>query len=255
MFEFKNPYAGKPALVLTEGQRDAAKTEIQNLYTAASLLFQFLEKGQPIEAETAHVSLSAIENSLVKTANTVGIEIHTAEEQEKRYADIRTANLRVRELERERGEAVSAKDTALSVRALSDRMKKWWGVAGFGYVSKVSVTDYGSMEVALSCRASAMHVYLSDDGGEDDDLEKWHAMLRAYGFEMEKEPGDEDLSLVDTDANRKLLTQLIQQAMPSARILKTTNHRTRKGNYHLRDVEVHIRELDDVANLPVPAKK
>ena len=200
--------------------------------------------------------MSSIENSLVKTANTVGIEIHTAEEQEKRYADIRTANLRVRELEKERGESVSAKDTALSVRALSERVKRWWGFAGFGYVSKVSVTDYGSMEVALSCRASAMHVYLSDDGSDEDGgLEKWHTYLRAYGFEMEKEPGDEDLSLVDTDANRKLLVRLIQDAMPSARILKTTNHRTRHGNYYLRDVEVLIRELDDVADLPVPIKK
>lgn len=256
MFEFKNPYAGKPALVLTDSQRAAARAEIKNLYTAASLLFTLLEQDKPIEAETAHVSLSAIESSLVKTANTVGIELHTAEEQEKRNADIRAANLRIRELEKARGDAVTPKDTALSVRALSERMKAWWGSAGLGYVPKVSLTDYGSMEVTLSCRASAMQYYLSDEADDDESsLAKWHDALRAYGFDMEKEPGDEDLALIDSDANRKLVEQLITRAMPSAYIVKTTNHLARNGKYHMRDVEVLIRELDDVASLPVPAKK
>lgn len=255
MLNTVSPFAGQPPLELSRDATAVLQREIQDMGSTLGTLFALVGGTVPVSAELVHSSLHLLESRLAKLSTTFGVPIDTAAEKERRHLELRTANLRIRELEKQRGQSVSAQDTTMAVRALCERFTAWWAKDGLGYVSEVRLSAYGALEATLSCRASSMVFSMSDTPDSDEtDLAQWHNRLRERGFEFYQEPGDDDLVLIDSDKNHALLNELIIGSMPSSIIRKTTCNRSRTGIYLMQDMEILVRQLSDIEQLPVPVK-
>ena len=76
---------------------------------------------------------------------------------------------------------------------------------------------------------------------------------RERGFILTEE--DRDVSILDCDHNRKVLVELFQARLPSARILRFENTHKRQTEFILRGVQVFITNLAEILALPIPKKK
>jgi hypothetical protein len=183
----------------------------------------------------------------------LGVETVSAAEIEKRHGDLRRANTRIHELEAQLGAAQSPELTQLSLKAMKEHLTRWWEVEGFGHISEIEFGSYGA-QVTFSCNLFGEFVLVdSPTPVSDKELKlQWHQSLRDRGFELTQ--GSGETKVVDNDANRKVLCEMIKTRIPSARITKVENSCSRDSGFTLRSVEVFITKLVDIFQLPVPPK-
>ncbi|MGU7779922.1 hypothetical protein [Burkholderia sp. PU8-34] len=88
---------------------------------------------------------------------------------------------------------------------------------------------------------------VSDKGRKAD----WYDSLRERGFALAKE--DRDWTLVDSDANRRILIDLFTARLPSSKVAKFENFSRRKAqDFSLRSVEVYIYKIAENRRAPDP---
>ncbi|MDF9778895.1 hypothetical protein [Pseudomonas baetica] len=215
------------------------------------MLVQLTASGREIPHEAAVSALRSVEYTIQKVGGILKVETQTAADIEERHAKLRTANLRVRELEAQLGQAQTPETTLLALRNLKEQLTRWWELEGFGHVSEVVFEAYGC-RAKLSC-----HLYgdfpLVDSPTPLTDKERkvlWYQSLRDRGFELEISRGD--TAIVDNDASRKALAVLIAKRFPSGTIVGIGNVGSRgSSSLTMRDVDVRITNLEDIAALPV----
>ncbi|AEA65731.1 hypothetical protein [Burkholderia gladioli] len=202
------------------------------------------------DRELATNALMVAEGKLMELCKALAIELDSNAEREDRYARLRAANLRIRELETQLGNSASPELTQASLKVLAQRLQRWWKFEGLGHASKISFGEHGC-EVELSCSLRGMFSrFLSATPVSDKVNEKhWLQNLRDRGFELVEEDGDTDLA--DTDASRRALLDLLQSRLPSVHVLQFEN-RHRRGARHFRmsSVHVYIRDIKEISVLP-----
>lgn len=209
------------------------------------------DSASPVQRETVRNALYMNEHRLVQLCKLTDVQLETAAEVERRYADIRRANERARELERQLGQGGSPEQTAANLKVLAESLRQWWRGDGFGHVSELSFTDYGHVRAKLSCslfggfRLVDSPTPVSDAGNK----KAWQQSLEMRGFVLHTDPSEREPELVDCDATRAALVATIGTALPSAKIIQTENYHARSGHMKLRSVEIIVYELADLTDL------
>jgi hypothetical protein len=240
------------SITLTPDTHAVALRKVGQIQEALGTLAAVIGQGkQVLDAALPTNILKVAEFELADLGKTLGIETDSAKERDERYSMLRAANMRVRELEAQLGNAQGADVTQASLKNLDARLNSWWDLEGFGHISNIAFQRYGCT-VNFSCSL------FGDFRGSDSttpvsDKERralWHASLAERGFTLVQED-EREWALQDCEATRKALVDLIALRLPSARVLKLENvNRSNASGFILLGVEVYIGQLADVLALP-----
>lgn len=254
-----NPYEGQAKSLTADEQAQllqSLKADIQHAHTLCELVTSSgdLHLGLP------YLALSLKESELANQCATLGIELDTATQRNERYAALRKANERIRELELQLGAKANVEHTVAQLKQADKLLRDWWGAAGLGHVSEITFYASGGVYLKLSCfLSSSRRLYRSDSATPVTDkakYEDWLTYLKSKGFDLIVPDGEHFPSLLDTEDNRDLLYALIVRALPSAQLIKTENHFDgTPGSGTLNGVEVFVPSLADVLALPTHQKQ
>lgn len=242
-------------LALTADQQAVAKKKIRDIHSAISTVFSLMEESKPVDAELATNCVKVAEFNLADLCKALGVETFSAAEREKRYADLRAANIKIRDLESKLGATLSPEATQRAIKNTADRLSKWWKREGFGYVHELKFGAYGVCHGEFSCSLRGASLLFDSDTPVTDKKTKaqWLDSLRERGFELVKD--DSEWALRDCDANRQALLDLVSKRLPSAKVFKFANFSRDNGKgFVLRHAEVYVYELAEIMALPVASK-
>jgi hypothetical protein len=241
--------ADNTEITLNADAQAVLKSKAREVHEAIAILTHFLDQDQALTIEMSSNALRVAEYKIRDIGTLLGVPTEIGAEIEERHQKLREANIEIRSLKDQLGKSQSPELTQLSLRTLERQLRDWWTLEGFGHISEIHFAGYGC-RVKLSC-----HLYgdfpLLDSPTPVSDKERkimWHNDLRARGFVLLEE--DRDPDVVDCDASRKALSDLILARLPSAKIIQVVNHCAGNHGFTIRDVEVIIYNLDDIARLP-----
>lgn len=165
-------------------------------------------------------------------------------QKEERYVDIRNLNLENSELRRQLGEKVSMEDIRESLKNISEQIRRWWNIEGFGHTSEIDFGPYGA-NVKFSGMITDAYYDRDKDLTEEDKIKQ----LQKYGFELTIGNGRRDTKVKMTPDNLGLLEKLLLSRFPSADIynIKTHFHKN-VSKSEINDIEVFIRNFEDFKN-------
>ncbi len=244
-------YAGQTK-ELDADSRAVVLREIQEDISMLAFLGDAVKANSPVALDLAANVLYLKESRLATLAELFGLELDSVKAREARYAELRAANTKIRDLKKELGASGSPKQTSSHLSLLGDKLNLWWDVYGFGHISELTFTRYGGAQAQFSCMLFGRRPLISRRRPVSDkaQTEQWLAGLAVRGFELYQEPGERDLSLKDSDTNRRLLAELFKAHFPAALITATTNHYDRSGVATLKDVHVFFPGLEELDALP-----
>lgn len=249
---FERPYAQAEPVILNEDQSAVVRREINGMLSALHHLGQMLEPGKPVDRNMVYNVLFVSESRLAQVGTITGVETDSAAEKERRHADLRKANTRVRELENQMGNGESTEQTRHAVAYLSKKVQTWWRRSGLGHVHDVTFDSWGNMRVALSCTLFGPHSLMDSDSPVSDKAQReaWLESLKAAGFVLA--PGRGRVGdLVACDASLQALEHQVKSAIPSAKFHRASTRRGRDGVLVYSDVTFYVENLDDIKALPV----
>ena len=212
--------------------------KLKSIYSKMDLNLGFcikqLSEGNLTEGmKENHLSLSEI--YLIDFLKEMNYDSILEKESKERHKRIRSLNEENRELRRQLGEKVTNEDAREKMKNISNSIKKWWNIYGFGHTSSVSFSSYGSIEVVFSGMVSKTY-YDGRKGTKEEKLK----YLKKIGFEFDKED-----DFVMSDSSFQTLKKLIISKYPSAEINQITLDY--RHNFKLcDDIKVSIDNLDDI---------
>ncbi|RIJ84993.1 hypothetical protein RSP822_18165 [Ralstonia solanacearum] len=225
--------------------------KVQDAFNALGVLHGAAKKpNQGLDIELATNALKVAEFNIADLCKVLGVETDSAAEREERYAALRQANLRIRDLENQLGLSQAPEAVQASLKAMDEHLNKWWDLEGFGYIKDIDFGRYGC-RVNFSCNLfGAFGSWDSDTPVTDRDRKAaWIENLKERGFVLFKD--DRDWHLLDCDASRDALRQLIAGRIPSANVRSFENfHRRNDSGYCLRSAEAFISNISEILQLP-----
>ncbi len=245
-----------PARALDADEQARAMRELTELMSGFSLLAQQLQTKGVLPPMLAEPVLKLAEARLVTVAQLAGVSIDTEAEREERYALLRAANLRVRELEARLGERAGAEDLTLGLKRLSQKLRHWWRTEGLGHVTELSFGEYGELRVTLGCHLFGNFRLLGSTTPVSDVERRsaWLAQLRSQGFELMQEPfGACDWRIWDTERSRTALQAMVERGLPGARLREVLTTQMPGGGVVIEDLVVQVRDLACVHALSAPS--
>ena len=113
----------------------------------------------------------------------IGVPTETQAEVEERFALISAANLRIKELERQLGQAAQIDLLIQGVSLLEEKFRHWWKTQGFGHTSKFSIDSYGA-KATLSGSLSGSFSSMFSEAPVSDKQNKaiWIKSLAGMGY-------------------------------------------------------------------------
>ena len=241
-------------VALNADQRAVAAKTLGDLRFGAATLAERLQKYGALPPDLTKSVLSLAQFHIAELATFAGIEIESKTEIEQRHAQLRAANERIRELEHSLGGQVTAEHVSASVQRLAEKLRHWWRCEGFGYISDLSVSEYGHIKVDFSCYLSG-DFFLIDSPTPVSDKEAMRLWLQSWrdkGFALTQESSSRDWHLADCDENHRLLARMLESTFPSIKIWSTKNSFGRSGERHLVQLSASINKLQEVDALPAP---
>lgn len=227
-----------PTLVIDENGKLAKKLKKIYNHTTLNLGFCYeqLQKGELTEGmKETHLSLA--ENYMIEFLKEVNYDSVLDKAKEERYKEIRSLNEENRELRRQLGEKVSNEDAREKMKNISESIRAWWNIKGFGHTSSIKFGEYGNIELVFSGMISRGYYQKPKEQSKEEKKE----YLKEIGFDF-----DEDNFVLMSDKNIELLKTLITNKYPSAQITELSlDFRSQSRNY--RDIKVLIRNLDDIS--------
>lgn len=227
---------------------------VRDLQCAVAHLAGGVKPGESLSRDLATNILKVSEFHLSDLGKLLGIETDGAVERSARVRELRAANMRVHELEKQLGQAQAPELTQLNLASLGTHLNGWWDLEGFGHISDISFGTH-CLKVTFSCSLMGDRPLInSKTPVSDAEAEKlWHAELRQRGFKLTD--GTREVALVDCDASRNALCDLIESRLPSATVFKMENvHRRHNNAFVLHSVQVYIHKIAEILDLPVPPK-
>lgn len=253
MLDLEGCSEDKPDITLDADRLAVVMRRIRDTQIGLGTIASAFKDESTLSYGLAHSILRVSEGYIRDLGGLLGVETESAAEIQRRYGELRQANMRVHELEAQLGTAQSPELTQLSLGAMKERLTNWWSLEGFGHISEIEFGPYGA-HVTFSCNLFGDFVLVdSPTPVSDKELkEQWHQSLRDRGFELIQSSGE--FKAVDNDTTRKVLCDLFQSRIPSARITKIENNCSRRSGFTLRSVDVFITKLADIFQLPVPSE-
>lgn len=244
------PAAELVPLELSQESKDTIRTATKTVQQDLAAL-PFMLDSDGMTTNFARNVLSVAERNLVELAKLLGVETEAAERIEQRHAEIRRVNLRVHELEGLLGQAQPVEAILPALRSLSEQLKRWWELEGFGHVSEIAYGDYNA-KVTFSCSFIGCKPGLTAPEGATPKERKalWLASLEARGFVLLDDDGEK--GVVDCAESRAALRALFALRLGNAHVRQFISHEIRGQVSRLWQVEVYIRDLALIRQLPVP---
>lgn len=243
-------------IVLNDDQQALAQQHVQDLFFACKAVHESMNSSQGLNQSLANSSLRAMQYYFADLCKVLGIQTETAAEVEQRSRLMRAAHLRVHVLEQELASR-STHGVGMGLKGLEDRLRQWWETEGLGHVSEVGFHSYGC-RAKLSGMISGrfMSSFSKTPASDKERREVWIKELEEAGIVLAQEhPSSRDWEVVDCDATREALQELLAKSFASGEILEIRSHKSRAGFMSLRDVDVLIRDLDEIAALPFEGLK
>lgn len=249
---FERPYADAAPVILNEDESAVVRREVNAMLSALHHVAQMLEPGKPVDRNMVYNVLHVSESRLAQVGTITGVETNSAAEQARRHADLRKANMRVRELENQLGSGNSTEQTKQGVAYLSKKVQAWWRAAGLGHVRDVTFDSWGNMRVVLSCTLFGPTTLMDSDTPVSDKAQReaWLDSLKVAGFVLA--PGHGRMGdVVACDASRDALERLVKGAIPSAAFNRASTRHGRSGAQVYSEVTFFVENPDDIKALPV----
>lgn len=235
----------KELVALNEDDKAIALKGLEDLYFSAKQMHEWLSKDKLTE-EAKGLFISLSESYISDVAKATNYESDLAKERERRSADLRNANLRIRELKQQMAEMKPIDGLKEQLHSLTNTIKDWWRELGFNYISEMTFTDYGGLNVKFAfnlnrCSRIFSRKPVSDKKEAVDKIQQ----LCDKGFVLIKE-GNE-LQLADNDENKKLLINLLEERFPSIQIerIEASFERDNQVSY-IESVKAYIGELHEI---------
>lgn len=222
---------------------------LKDIHHANSQLYGWVERDELTE-DMSKVLPSLIESNFSDVAKVVNYESHLLAEEEKRHEKIRSANIKIRELEEKLGSDKPIDGLKEQLSHLSETVRSWWRTEGFHHVSDDCFYPYGGLQVGFHFMLDHYRSY-SDTPETDKRNKNEHIqLLRDKGFEFADfgEDRSEKLSLIDNPHNRSLLTAMLRERFPSIQIRKWEN-RSRHNDpdvFLIWNIDASIVDLGDI---------
>ena len=239
---------------LTPDQKVVSTKSIKNSQLALEALLEMVAK-ECLDHDYAKNLLSLIEFNLADISKQIDVPIESQAEVEKRFADIRAANARVRALEQQIGDAAPIDQTIEAIKVLESKFENWWRTEGFGHTRKFSLRRYCA-QVTLSGSLSGNFSSIFSESPVSDKENKafWIQSLVDQGYILagidDQHYGD--IEMVDCDTNRQLIAAFISSKFSSAEIISTTNFHNEKHGFAIREIKLIISDLREINALPSP---
>ncbi|PFH12727.1 hypothetical protein [Burkholderia sp. JKS000303] len=173
-------------LTLSADQQAVAQKKITDLHHAVGTIYSIIKDGRELDAELATNCVKVAEFNLADLCKALGVETFSAAEREQRYAELRKANLRIRDLEAQIGATLSPEAAQHAIKNIAERLNNWWRHEGFGYVHELNFGMYGVCRGEFSCSLRGTPWLLDSDTPETDKKTKatWIEGMRERGFEL-----------------------------------------------------------------------
>lgn len=239
-------------LTFNADQLELAQAHIKDLHFAVATVAQGLEGKMPLTADLAKNCVAVAEYRLRDLMSVLGVETNGKVEMEARNARLRTANLRIHELEEQLGQSQTPLQTQMGVKQLYERLRGWWQLEGFGHISETYFGPYW-VEAHLCGMLFSPHrgIGSKTPASNRELTAQWYASLEERGFVLCAEEEGGAPCIKDCDQSRDTLERLITQRLPSAEIVLFEG-RGRRGYMTLNEVKVLIRNYADILTLPQP---
>lgn len=230
-------------VTLNEDQKAVVLNELRDLHHAAAHMCGDVQK-DALTVEMRRILCSLCEAHIAKAAEILGYDSDIAEEREKRFIDIRTANMRIHELERQLGCCDITNIVPQKLKALSRSIRDWWKKEGFGHVSDIRFTEYGYVQVKLCCLLMNHDYSMSDEPVTQAKTRKqWIEDLNSRWHLFQPEAREWSPAL--DDHNRDELVRTIKSRFPSASLTDIRGHAGRKPEIAMREAEFMIYDMSD----------
>lgn len=253
---FERDYDTAPPAVLDEDQSAVLRREVSSMLFALRHLAEMCVPGAPVQRQLIHSILYTSESRLAELGTITGVETDSAAERVRRYAEIRKANLRVHELERQLGGAVTAEQTKQAVAHLISKLNHWWRHEGLGLVREASLDTWGGLTVTLSCMLFGTTPLTNSSTPVADKAARaaWLKSLEERGFVLADGSGKIG-HLAACEASRDALVRLVKGALPSAQFQNIKTTMGAKQVAVMSEVRVCIHDLEDVEALQNTAEE
>lgn len=172
----------------------------------------------------------------------VGYDSILAKEKEERHKEIREKNEEIRKLTEQRGKEVTPEAIQGALRRYEDIFRAWYDNEGFRYASISDLSAYGmtvELTPEMNFRDSEKYddeiykkIWTEDSGTEEKINDEWDIYKSQFHAE-----------LLDTENNKKRITELFLRCFPNARIYKFSGWRNDYKVFSLR-TEIHITYSD-----------
>lgn len=225
--------------------RNAVKKIQQNL---AMIPWHFDNEG--VSRFIASSVMNTTEYEISQLGKLLGVETEAAEKIEKRHGDLRRANMRIRELEELLGKGQPPQGIQPALKAICEQLNGWWDLEGFGHISDIAFGEY-NLKATFSCQFLGVkpHIETPEPVSRKERFKLWLEGLQERGFVLLEEDGDKGVK--DCQESRVALAKLFAGRLSSAKISQFVSRESRYGS-HLRSVEVYIRDIAEIFELPTP---
>ncbi len=235
----------------TADQRAVALRSIQEMYSGLSHFNEMIKKDE-LYADMREAIPHNLEHYATDLFKAVGYDSDTEKKIKERYAEIKKANMRIHELERQMGEQGDVDMLPQVIKYLSDKIYSFWKKDGFGHVSEIEFGQYGNCRIKFSGMLFPhSHLTMSDTPETDKrSAAQWIQRLKDRGFVLvkESEHSRREEFVLDNDHNRALVVALITGRFPSAKVISIDSHLMFKKDdvFSIRNISAIIYNLSDI---------
>ena len=202
---------------LTNDQLETITTNLRKARVISQELQDHLETGT-LDEKTKGTFSSLLESYVGDALSELDYESVLKAKSEERFEEIRRANQRIQELEKQLANTNELTGFKQMFRKVQDILRKWWKQEGFVHINDVTLLGNGTLQVtfdfALSMRVS---MFSENKEAERKELQEHIQRLRDTGFEFYINQANPMFTknLLKTEENEELLTRLVQSRFPS----------------------------------------
>lgn len=242
------PVPPESDILLNPDKTELAIKSIRSIRGCILTVAEAISRGTALSSTLAFNTMFIAEHDLADLCSVMGIETDGRARVEHRNQELRDAYARIAELEQQVGATVTPEAAQLHLANLKAQLNAWWKLEGFGFVSKLEFDGHGC-SVSLSCMMSGRRFSSKTPVTDKQKDELWTDSLRNAGYVLEQE--GTQFQVVDCEATRKVLTDLLRKRLPSATVTQFNNRGNfRTNNIILHNVDIYLTDISDLATLP-----
>lgn len=239
-------------ITLSQDEKTLTLNTIQN-YTLALDQLYYLISDDTLTHESKETLLNVSEHYMSDISKALDFDSLATEKIKKRFAEIRTANERIQELEKKLATNNPFDNITERLEHLSNTFKSWWKDKGFSYVRESSFNQAGFFEADLGFHMSRGHFYSETPETDKQVQLEWLQNKKEEGYQIYQDSNGGSKTLIDCPENRELLTKLFKSQFQSVELLSWNSRcifTTEDDLFELVSLKIIIRDTGEIANLP-----